>query len=89
MEAGKAMADAAAAAGVKVFVFSALEDAEKRSKASHYRASLHVHFRHPQGVVEVHSAVRGGYPDPDPDPDRPARVPSRSHFVNAQTVAPA
>ena len=31
---GKIMADAAAAAGVKVFVFSTLEDADKRCKAS-------------------------------------------------------
>jgi hypothetical protein len=30
--AGKAQADAAAAAGVKVFVFSTLEDVDKRSK---------------------------------------------------------
>ena len=35
VHAGKMMADAAAAAGVKVFVFSTLEDVEKRTKASY------------------------------------------------------
>ena len=36
------MADAAAAAGVKVFVFSTLEDVDKRTQASYPWVCLHV-----------------------------------------------
>ncbi len=45
VNAGKLMADAAAAAGVEVFVFSTLDDVEKRSEASHLHNLLHVQLR--------------------------------------------